>query len=191
MTKRKKEVRPQLRQGEEVIWTGSPCEDKLYGKIDRVLLPVSLVALAGSALYAVLMIASIARFGFSMHHVVQFILLLFAGGFAVYSYFVRFSNKRQMKADLIYGITNYGRVFIRDQAAREIYEFEGDQLKDAWISEIDKNGVGTIYFGRRDLSNLLDNTGMTIFGPDEGVHAAMYDVENCKKVFKVIKRKQA
>ena len=159
MTKRKKEVRPQLRQGEEVIWTGSPCEDKLYGKIDRVLLPVSLVALAGSALYAVLMIASIARFGFSMHHVVQFILLLFAGGFAVYSYFVRFSNKRQMK--------------------------------DAWISEIDKNGVGTIYFGRRDLSNLLDNTGMTIFGPDEGVHAAMYDVENCKKVFKLITRKQA
>ena len=173
MTKRKKEVRPQLRQGEEVIWTGSPCEDKLYGKIDRVLLPVSLVALAGSALYAVLMIASIARFGFSMHHV------------------VRFSNKRQMKADLIYGITNYGRVFIRDQAAREIYEFEGDQLKDAWISEIDKNGVGTIYFGRRDLSNLLDNTGMTIFGPDEGVHAAMYDVENGKKVFKLIKRKHA
>ena len=157
MTKRKKEVRPQLRPGEEVIWTGSPCEDKLYGKIDRALLPVSLVALAGSALYAVLMIASIARFGFSMHHVVQFILLLFAGGFAVYSYFIRFSVKRQMKADLVYGVTNRGRVFIRDQAARQIYEFEGDQLKDAWISEIDKEGVGTIYLGRRYLANLLDN----------------------------------
>ena len=30
---------------------------------------------------------------------------------------------------------------------------------------------------------------MTLFAPDAGVHAALYDVEDCKKVYKLIKRK--
>ncbi len=188
MNNRNKSANPELRPGEEVVWTGCPSEEKFYGRADRVLVPLSLLALMLSALYAVLMVTSIAWRGFSMHHVIEFILLLIGGGFSVYCYFVRFSTKRQMKADLIYGVTSDGRVFIRDQGARRLYAFEGDQLKDAWISEVDRHGVGTIYLGRRTFANLLDNTGMDLFSPDAGMHEALYDIPDCKKVYKLIKR---
>ena len=36
-------------EGEELIWTGSPCEEKEYGRADWVLVPVSTLLLALSA----------------------------------------------------------------------------------------------------------------------------------------------
>ena len=190
MAKQKKNIRPQLRQGEELIWTGAPCEDKDCGRIDCVLLPVALVGLILSALFAVTLAVSIARGGFALRHLAALALLLVVGGFSVYSYFLRFAAKRRAKADLVYGVTSQGRVLIRDQAGRRMYEYEGRQLKDAYISEVDRRGVGTIYLEKKRLGNLLDNTGLDFLGSANGARIALFDVPDCKKVLKLIKGKR-
>ena len=85
----------QLREGEELIWTGSPCEEKEYGRADWVLVPVSTLLLALSALC----------------------------GVSIYAYFLRFAYKRRVKADLSYGMTNQHRVLVRDAAEERLYVF--------------------------------------------------------------------
>ena len=187
MARQKKDIRPQLREGEELIWTGAPCEDKDCGRIDRLLLPVSLVGLILSTLFAVTLVLSVVRRGFAPYHIAGLALLLILGGFSVYSYFLRFGAKRRAKADLVYGVTNQGRVLIRDQAGRRMYEYEGRQLKDAYISEVDRGGVGTIYLKKKRLGNLLDNTGLDFLGLADGARMALYDVPDCKKVLRLIK----
>ena len=187
MARQKKDIRPQLREGEELIWTGAPCEDKDCGRIDRLLLPFSLVGLILSTLFAVTLVLSVIRRGFALYHIAGLALLLILGGFSVYSYFLRFGAKRRAKADLVYGVTNQGRVLIRDQAGRRMYEYEGSQLKGAYISEVDRRGVGTIYLKKKRLGNLLDNTGLDFLGLANGARMALYDVPDCKKVLRLIK----
>lgn len=188
---KQKNIRPHLREEEELIWTGAPCEEKQFGRADRVLLPIAGVALAVSTFYAATMVASILRSGLAFRHVFELLLLLVVGGFAVYGYFLRFSVKRRAKADLVYGVTNLRRVLIRDQASRRMIEFEPSQLKDACISEVDKYGIGTIYLRPRGLGNLLDNTGLDFLGSGEGVHMALFDIPECEKVFRLIRGKRA
>ena len=190
MARQKKNIRPQLREGESLIWTGAPCEDKDCGRIDRLLLPVSLLGLILSALFAVTLAVGVVRNGFALHHLFALALLLILGGFSVYSYFLRFSAKRRAKTDLVYGVTDQGRVLIRDQAERRMYEFESAQLKDAYISEVDRHGVGTIYLEKKRLGNLLDNTGLDFLGLSNGSRIALFDVPECEKVLKMIKKKR-
>ena len=59
---------------------------------------------------------------------------------------------------------------------------------EAYISEQDRNGVGTIYLGRKHLGNLLDNTGLDFWGGGIGLEAALFDIPDCERVLKLIKR---
>lgn len=179
----------QLREGETLVWAGAPCENKNYGKADWFLLPLSAVLLAVSTLFAVQTVHAILAAGFSAARIASLILLLIVGGLTVYSYFFRFAVKRRSKADLVYGITSQGRVLIRDTDARKMYEFDRDQLKDARITEIDRKGTGTIYLKKKTPGNCLDNTGLDFLGKGNGRTIALFDVEDCKKVYKLIKSK--
>ena len=189
VAKQTKQARPQLYEGETLIWTGSPCEDKDYGKIDWILLPISALLLAVSALFGTVVVFSILRRGFSVRHLIELLLLLCVGGFAVYSYFLRFAAKRRIKADLAYGVTSQGRVLIRDNSAQRLIAYEGRQLRDARVTEVDSRGVGTIYLQRRSLGNLFDNTGMEFLGLKDGSRIALYDVPDCEKVLRLIRGK--
>lgn len=182
----KEKIQMQMREGETLVWAGSPSEGKNYGKVDRLLLPLSAVVLAVSALFAVQIVHSIGAVGFNVVHAASLILLLIVGGLTVYSYFFRFAVKRSRKSDLVYGITSHGRVLIRDTASRKMYEFDRDQLKDARITEIDRRGVGTIYLKKKCAGNWLDNTGLDFLGKANGKHIALFDIEDCKKVYKLI-----
>ena len=134
----------QLREGEELIWTGSPCEEKEYGRADWVLVPVSTLLLALSALYATLTVHAVLRVGFSAAHGIALLLALALCGVSIYAYFLRFAYKRRVKADLSYGVTNQHRVLVRDAAEERLYVFEGEELRRAFISEVDRCGIGTI-----------------------------------------------
>ena len=187
LARRRKNITPRLREGEELIWTGAPCEDKDCGRIDRLLLPAALVGLILSAVFAVALAMSVIRGGFAPYHIAGLALLLIMGGFSVYSYFLRFGAKRRAKADLVSGVTNQGRVLICDQAQRRMYEYESSQLRDAYISEIDRGGVGTIYLKKKRLGNLLDNTGLDFLGLADGARMALFDVPDCKRVLRLIR----
>ena len=187
MSKQKRSTRPELREGEELVWTGVPCEDKEYNRADRVLMPVSLVALAVSTLFAVSLVVSIVRGGFSAYHIVACLLLIALGGLSVYCWFLRFAAKRRIKSDLIYGVTNFHRVIIKDQGTHEVFEYDERELRKAFVSECDKHGIGTIYLHETDRGNLLDNTGLDILGLNTGLHEALFDIPDCKKVLKLIR----
>ena len=178
----------QLREGEELIWTGSPCEEKEYGRADWVLVPVSTLLLALSALYATLTVHAVLRVGFSAAHGIALLLALALCGVSIYAYFLRFAYKRRVKADLSYGVTNQHRVLVRDAAEERLYVFEGEELRRAFISEADRCGIGTIYLRPKRFGNFFDNTGLEFLGAKNGTRIAMYDIPNCEKVLRLIQR---
>lgn len=188
MAGKNRKIQMEMRPGEELVWAGSPCEDKDYGRIDWLLVPLSVIGLAVSALFAVLLAVWIANFGFEIKSIAALAALLAVGGFSVYGYFFRFAVKRRDKADLVYGVTNQHRVLIRDTAAKRMYELEGKQLKHARITEKNRKGVGTIYLQKKSLGNWLDNTGLDFFGNGKGRQIALFDIPDCEKVFKLIKK---
>lgn len=176
-----------LRQGEKLIWTGAPCEYKDYGRIDRVLLPVSAVVLALSTFFAMFLIFSIARTGMLPWHLISLAVLVLVGGVTVYAVFFRFIMKRRNKADFAYGVTSQGRVLICDHAEERTYAFEPKELTHAAVTEQDRHGTGTIYLKPKRLAHLLDNTGLEFLGLSSGSHMAMFDVPDCEKVCKLIR----
>lgn len=188
MTAKNNDARPQMQDGEKLVWTGTPCEYRDYSKIDWVLLPVCLLLLALSTFYAVLLAAVILRSGWQPHYTLSLLLLFIVGGFSVYAYFLRYSVKRRIKADLVYGITSCGRVIIRDQATRRIFTIDPKHVTAPAAYGVDKNGVGTVYFRKKRLSNLFDNTGMEFFASVGSVKAALYDIEDCEKIAKLLKK---
>ena len=178
----------QMREGEELIWTGSPCEEKEYCRADWLLVPVSAVLLALSALFATLTVHAVLRTGFSVAHGIALLLALVLGVVSIYAYFLRFAYKRRVKADLSYGVTNQHRVLIRDAAEERLCVFEGSELRQAFVSEVDRRGVGTIYFRPKRPGNFFDNTGLEFLGAKNGTRIAMYDIPNCEKVFRLIQK---
>ena len=175
-----------LREGEELIWTGCPQESKECGWMDRILIPLSGLYLALSVLYGTLCVHSIIRRGFHTYHAFQLLLFLIGGGFAVYSYFLRFWIKKQVKADLVYGLTNQRRLFIRDDGEKQMYIYEGEDLESAHITEIDGNDIGTIYLVDTGVKNLLDNTGLDFLAESGTSHEALFDVPDCEHVLSLI-----
>lgn len=190
MRKSKKSACGSLYPGEELIWTGEPCPDKDHGKIDRWLVPLSGVMLALSAFFVVSLVFSVIWMGYHAFHTAAFVLALVMGGLSVYSYFFRFTVKRHAKEDLTYGLTSFRRVLIHDHAARRIYEYTPAQLMQAKITEIDKRGVGTIYLKPKRPKHLLDNTGLGFLAFGSGAHIALYDIPDCKKVYRLLKGKR-
>ena len=93
-----------------------------------------------------------------------------------------------MKADLSYGVTNQHRVLVRDAAEERLYVFEGEELRRAFISEVDHCGIGTIYLRPKRFGNFFDNTGLEFFGAKNGTRIAMYDIPSCEKVLHLIQR---
>ena len=186
---RKKKMPTRMRDGEELLWTGTPCEDKFYGKADRVLMPVTLIVLGASTFCAALVGASMIKTGFSLEMMIELALLLVIVALSVYGYFVRFIVKHHVKSDLIYGITNQRRLLIRDNTANRVFQFDCRELKDAFISEVDRNGVGTIYLEKKRPGNFLDNTGLDFLGAGDGARIALFDVQDCEKVLKLIQGK--
>lgn len=186
MARQTRRTRPQLYEGETLLWTGSPCEEKDYGKIDWILLPLSALLLAVSALFGTIVVFSIRRNGFAVIHLVELLLLACVGGLATYSYFFRFEAKRRMKADLVYGVTSRGRVIIRDNAAHRLFVYEGDELRHACVTEVDRHGIGTIYLRPRREGSRLDNTGMEFLALKDGSGIALYDVAHCEKLLRLI-----
>lgn len=186
MAERTKSTRPQLYEGETLLWTGSPCEEKDYGKIDWILLPLSALLLAISALFGSVVVFSIVHGGFAVIHLVQLLLLACVGGLAAYSYFFRFEAKRRIKAELVYGVTSRGRVLIRDNYSHRLFIYEGDELSEAHITEVDRHGIGTIYLRPRREGSLLDNTGLEFLAMKDGSGVALYDVANCEKLLRLI-----
>ena len=175
-----------LREGEELIWTGCPLEGKECGWIDRFLIPFSGLFLALSTLYGTLAVHSIIATGFQAHHALQLVLFLLGGGLSIYSYFLRFWIKKQVKSDLVYGLTNQRRLFIRDDGDRQLFIYEGDDLITAHITEQDRHGVGTIYIFPTGIRNLLDNTGLEFLSAPESTHRALFDIPDCERVLGLI-----
>jgi len=189
VARKKREIQMEMRPGEELIWAGSPKEGKDHGRADWLLIPLSVIGLAVSTLYAMLLAVWMLVYGFDMAYVPSIAIWLIAGGFSVYAYFFRFAVKRRNKADLAYGVTNQHRVLIRDTAARKMYVLEGKQLKEARITEKNRKGVGTIYLRKKTMGNWLDNTGLDFFGNGTGRRIALYDIPDCQKVYKLICKK--
>lgn len=178
----------QLREGEELIWTGNPCEEKEYCRADWLLVPASTLLLALSALFATLTVHAVLRVGFSVAHGIALLLALALGGVSIYAYFLRFAYKRRVKADLSYGVTNQRRVLIRDAAEERLWVFQGEELRRAFISEVDRHGIGTIYFRPKRPGNFFDNTGLEFLGAKNGTRIAMYDIPDCEKVLRMIRK---
>ena len=179
-----------LRPGEEMIWTGAPFGAKEHGSIDRFLIPVSCVFLALCTFLSVCLIFSISRAGFHLHHLPETIALLAADAAAIYAYFLRFLVKRNRKADLAYGVTSHGRVLISDNGVMKTFDYECATLENAFISEMDDYGVGTIDLTGKTWINLLDNTGLELPGLPGGRHSALYDLVDCEKVLRMITDKR-
>lgn len=188
MTSKHTDARPQMQEGEKLVWTGAPCEYRDYSKIDWVLLPVSLILLALSTFYAVLLVSDMLRNGWLPYHALSLLLLFLVGGISVYAYFLRYSVKRRIKADLVYGITSCGRVIIRDQATHRILTVDPKRITAPRAYSVDKNGVGTVYFRKKRLWNLFDNTGMEFFASVGSVRNALYDIPDCEKIAKLLKK---
>ncbi len=186
MSERYAGIGKHLREGEELIWTGCPLESKEYAWIDRILLPLSGLFLALSTLFGTLSVHSIIRSGFQPHHAFQLFLFMLGGVASVYGYFLRFWMKRQIKGDLVYGLTNQRRLFIRDDGEKQMFVYESDDLDSAHITEIDSRGVGTIYIIPTGIQNLLDNTGIEFLASAEAAHHALFDVPNCERVLDLI-----
>ena len=180
-----------LREGEELIWTGSPLESRECARIDRLLLPLCGLFLVLSTLYGVLTVYSIIAWGFRPRHVSQLALFLLGGAIAIYSYFLRFWIKRQVKADLVYGLTNQRRLFIRDDGDKRLFVYEGDQLDDAHITELDRHGAGTIYIVPTGARNLLDNTGFEFLSMPDATRHALFDIPDCERVLDLILNEDA
>ena len=179
-----------LNQNEELIWTGEPFEDKDHCRIDRWLLPLSGLLLAFSTFFAVCLICTIARKGFHAEQLLSTILFLFIGGFSVYAYFLRFEVKRRNKSYLSYGITNRHRLLIRDHKRKTVYQFTAEQLRHARIAEVDKNGFGTIAIEPPRLRYLFLNTGLEFLLPPVKEPVALYDIPDCKKVYRLLRGKR-
>lgn len=175
-----------LREGEELIWTGSPLESRECARVDRLLLPFCGLFLALSTLYGVLTIYTIILHGFQARHVSQLALFLLGATISIYSYFMRFWVKRQVKAELVYGLTNQRRLFIRDDGDRRLFVYSGDQLDDAHITELDRHGAGTIYIIPTSARNLLDNTGFEFLSMPEATRYALFDIPDCERVLDLI-----
>ena len=175
-----------LREGEELIWTGCPLESREYCYVDRFLMPISGLLLALSTLFGTLSVHSIIASGFQAHHVFQLLLFLLGGGLSVYSYFLRFWVKKQVKGDLVYGLTNQRRLFIRDDGEKQMYIYEGDDLLGAHITETDRRGAGTIYIIPTGAKNLLDNTGLEFLSSQEATQYALFDIPDCERVLALI-----
>ena len=176
-----------LREGETLVWTGAPCVYKDYGKMDRVLLPVSYVILAISTFFAMFWGFSIARSGFHAWHILSLILLLVVGGLSVYAVFFRFIFKRRRKTDFAYGVTSQRRVLICDHKEDRTYAFEAGECASAAVTEADQQGTGTIYLQPKRAGNFLDNSGLEFLSPSDGCHNALFDIPNCKKILKLMK----
>ncbi len=176
-----------LRDGEELLWTGEPCEYKDYGASDRVLLPVSMILLALSTFFGAFEIVSIARTGFQFSDLVAIILLLVVGGMSVYAVFFRFIFKRRRKSDLSYGVTSQGRELNCDHDEVRTYAYDPKEAREAAVTESDKQGTGTIYLIPKKAKNWLDNTGLEFFAGHDGSHVALFDVPDCERVLKLIK----
>lgn len=179
-----------LAEGERLVWTGTPCEYKDYGRIDRVLLPISYLMLTLSAFFAALVMFSIQRLGFQLWHVASLLLLVPVLALSAYSVFFRFLLKRRNKTDFAYGVTSMGRVLICDHAEERTYAFSPEQLTHAAVTETDKHGAGTIYLSPKRPGHMLDNTGLEFLGQRNGMHIALYDIPDCEKVFKMIRPKK-
>lgn len=179
-----------LQPGEEMIWAGSPCEGKAYGRIDGLLLPLSLALLGVSTFFAVMLVHAIVAKGFHAADALWLAIVLALCAASVYAYFIRFAVKRRRKADLVYGITSLPRVLIRSNDTERLVEISGEKLRHAYISEVDRHGVGTIYFEKKRLGNLLDNAGLDFLTNRRGPRIALYDIEDCKKVYRLIRSKR-
>lgn len=188
VARKNQEIQMEMRPGEELIWAGSPIEGKDHGRADWLLFPLSVIGLAVSTLFAVLLAVWILTYGFELYYIPSIAIWLVTGGFSIYAYFFRFAVKRRNKADLVYGVTNQHRVLIRDTAAHKMYALEGKQLKNARITEKNRKGVGTIYLQKKTIGNWLDNTGLDFFGNGKGRRIALYDIPDCKKVLKMIRK---
>jgi len=136
--------------------------------------------------FGVALAFSIRQKGFSASSIVSIVLLLIIGSFSFYSYFFRFSVKRKAKADLVYGVTNHRRVLIRDNSTRRILTFDASLLENVSITELNKNGVGTIYLRKKGFGSLLDNTGLDFLGNGKGYSSALFDVDDCEEVYRLI-----
>lgn len=187
---RRKHIYRGLLPGEQVVWTGAPAENKFYGRIDRVLLPLSALALAFSTFYAMSLGFAVARQGFHARHFAAALILIAVGGLSVYGYFFRFIPKRRAKAELTYGVTSRGRVLICDHLLQKTYVYASGDLKQARITEMDAYGVGTIYLEPKRLRNLMDNAGLDLLISSDGRRIALFDVPDCEKVFRMIRRRQ-
>ena len=175
-----------LEAGETLLWTGTPVEYKEYNRADRWLLPLTMLMLGFSAFYAVTLAFSVSVNGLLPPHLGSLIVLMLAGGASTYAYFFRFSIKRHAKADLAYGVTSFGRVIISDTGRGYTYAFSKEEVRDAAISEIDRNGIGTIYLQPKPARCFLDNTGLEPLLPYDPPVLALFDVPNCKKVYRLI-----
>ena len=118
-------------------------------------------------------------------------VFLLGGSIAIYSYFLRFWIKRQVKADLVYGLTNQRRLFIRDDGDKRLFVYEGDQLDDAHITELDRHGAGTIYIVPTGARNLLDNTGFEFLSTPDATRHALFDIPDCERVLDLILNEDA
>ena len=175
---------PELIEGEQLLWTAQPEEYKDYAASDRILLPVSGVLLAVSTLLAVYTGYSVYCYGFKAYHAVSLVIWLILAVFAVYTFFFRYMVKRSAKRRLVYGFTSAGRVMIRDMKTLDIYDYIGEDVEDAYISETDKDGVGTIYLGGK--KRLFDNCGMRFLAGADSDYRALYDVQNAEQVLDMI-----
>lgn len=177
----------ELQPGEELVWSGRPCAEKEYGRADWLLVPLFGALLAVCTLFGMFIVFSVVRFGFSAGRLGSILLWLAASAFAVYGYFFRFAVKRRAKSNVTYAVTSFCRVMILDGKINRVQTVDRGEVRDAYISESDQNGVGTIYFGRRPLGSFFHNTGLDI--PEGiGVQRALFDVADCATVLKKMKR---
>lgn len=175
-----------LQPGEELLWTGEPVLEKDHGRIDRILIPLFAVLLALAAFFSVWLGLDVAQQGLRIRHLPFALVLMLADALSLYGYFFRFLIKQRVKSDLAYGITNRGRILISDDGVGQTYDFLCADLEHLKVTEIDQYGIGTIYLSEKKPVHLLDNTGLDLPFLSDGRHTALFDIPDCKKVYRMI-----
>lgn len=166
------------KKGEQTIWEGKPDPKKIFGRNDRILIPVSVLWMA-VAMYWVFRMTDSTD---ASYNILFGFLFIMAG---LYLVVLRFYAKVQNKKQGTYKITNKA-VYLRQRENEDLVRLPTSTITNAEIIE-EKDGIGTVFLevdGKKPgyLWKLVSNAGLEFLMGEEKVYA-MYDIPNAAWVY--------
>ena len=168
------EIRKELGDGEEVLWSAQPDARKLFSPVDAFYIPFSLIWAAGVAV------------GLVINLTIEFVLPVFVALscfclLGVYVLFGRFIVRHFRKLKKIYLLTNKRVVEISAGRKRRVKSVYYSKINGMY-STSNKKGEGKIMFENKALfTDLYWNTGIDVLMPYKDGIPRFYDLKDVKQ----------